>query len=1355
MNTLAPKVDPLRERLLSRELEAARAIFAEAGVGGLLGSAVELLRHARAAHARLARLSRALEGASRQARVSRIERYLEEIVQDARARAADLRALRSDGDGTLDLAALTERNARSTDALECRVEACLAIAARVVVDEWSQSDLNNTLELAATPGRFSRRTEALVVLRKLARSGLSKLARERALALTLRLSSSDEQRWVQPFALFALAAVDNAMAYVRARERLRVHARGDDALVRSMIVRLAARLRKQGWSDLIEIATGDPSELVRMTAVRAEPRPHVLARIAEADPSPKVRALALIWLRRRARAGAVDVLARAVLTNPNPLVVQTAADELSVLARRTSAALPPVAQRALWGAARRAELPAAVRRACADVLLEFDVLCGPARGAHAVLEHAVRTTPVGGSTRIASDLLARVPGEQLARALAVLARDGFALGLDRTHDGAWLHRGDRRGFALWRALFELRHPSPSKRQGVAHTLGYKPRGALRAPPGLLAEVTATRVPGERVLAQDTGDWGRHLPLVDDLLSCGVLRRRSFVLASGHGITLVLPARSIWRRMRAFYRLTWGYAHFAALRQQALAAVDREVQHLYVREVERQTGITIELVPYAFRLSAGAGHERRPAQRVGSSRRTGVGARMDAMLLGTLLPSLRDSGAALATLSDLWNELSRYALASGGNRLSQLAAYALVLLGAMVARGIAVRGRIESERRSIPLVMGGWGTRGKSSTERLKAALFHGLGYETLVKTTGCEAMFIHALPGLPAREIFLYRPYGKASVWEQRETLALAQRLSVRVFLWECMALQPDLVGLLQAQWMRDDCSTITNAYPDHEDVQGPTGLDVATTISEFVPTRGRLFTSEEQMLPVLQEQARRRGTQTNVVRARDAELIADDLLARFSYAEHPQNIALVAALARGFGIPETVAIAEMADNVVADLGALKTYPSVVWRGRGLSFTNGMGANDRKGTLSNWRRAGFEAHDPDAEPGRWIVTLLNNRADRVARSEVFATLIVEEIAAHCHVLIGTNISGLLGFIETALRRHLERSAPCRNLPDDKAQRRDVVRQRITRALSRLKLGRTDADSVVAQCRALGFPTPARERIERLLTPDSVEERYQDGRQAVLAGLREEPQAQRLPFVATLIARRRCVRALYALLDARLDSSPADVDAAFAASYRAMFMESLLVLDDPELSGDAIIDRIARAVPSGAHASVMGMQNIKGTGLDFAYRWVSIDCVTRTLAGLGATTLEAREHALTQLMAHDDYGMIDAELALRAVERAKRETSEPAIAYDALIARLREVVRIRSEQIAKRRDTSRVDRLRKAVGETLDFADAVRRRRMAKRVLQQLVLGRISHATAALRMRRIVARSMGGWMLERR
>ena len=1349
-----PRVDPLRERLLARELEQARAVHAEGGASALIRTALELVRLARASDGRFANLSRALEGAPAHVRVARIAHYLEETVEDRWARRADLRALRRGGERTLDLAALGERNARSVDALECRAEACLAIAARIA-SELPRIDVDDVLELAASAGRFSRRIEALVILRKLALAGLPRLGHERALASTLRMSAPEEQRWVQPVALFAMAALDPGMARARARERLANYGTGDDVLVRSMIVRLAARMRKQGWGDLIAMAAGDPSELVRMTAVRAQLHPAPLARIAESDSSPKVRAQALICLRKRAQAGAVGALAHAISTDPHAVVVQAAVDELALLARRTPDLPPDEARRALCAAARRTDLPASVRKACVDTLLELEVRTGEARAAHAVLESAVLATAVGESVHVASELLARAPGDHLARALAVLARDDFELGIDRTRDGVLLHRGEHRRFAAWRLLFELWHPSPSKRQGALHTLGRKPRGALRAPPGGLAEVTATRVPGERVLAENSGDWGRHLPLVDDLLASGVMRARPFDLSSSYGITRVEPAVSIWRRLRARWVLTWRYAHFAELRQRALGSSDPELQSLFARETERATGISMELVPYAFGVSARSGDALVPIGLSTASRRAGAGASRKALLLSSLFPSTHDGADALTALGRFWDELARYTLSPSGNRLPQLAAYTLIVLSAMTARAIASRHRIESERRAIPLVMGGWGTRGKSGTERLKAAMFHGLGYETLVKTTGCEAMFIHALPGLPAREVFIYRPYDKATVWEQREMLALAHRLSVRVFLWECMALQPDLVGLLQGQWMHDDCSTITNAYPDHEDVQGPTGLDVAETISEFVPTRGRLFTSEEQMLPVLRERARERVTDIKVVRARDAELISDDLLARFSYAEHPRNIALVAALARSFGIPETVAIAEMADNVVPDLGALKTYPTVTWRGRRLSFTNGMGANDRQATLDNWQRAGFDAHDADAEPGRWLVTVVNNRGDRSARSEVFAQLIVEDISAHRHVLIGTNVTGLLGLIESALRKHLERVAPCRNLPEAAAERRSAVMQRITRAFARLKLARMDAHGVLAECGALGFPPLARELVEALLRPSAPGERYSDGRNVVLAALPTAYDDERRPFLASLIARRRCVRALHAMVDARLDTEPAAIDAAFAASYRALFMESLLPLHDPELSGDAIIDRIALAVPPGAHAAMIGVQNIKGTGLDFAYRWTSIETVMRLLSGLGAPTRESRERTLMQLMVHDDYGMIDGRLALAAVESARAHEHEHAGAYDALIARLRELVRVRTEQIAQRHDTSPADELRKTLGETFDFLDSMRRRGMAKRVMNQLVLGRISHATAALRMRRILERSNGGWIHERK
>ena len=110
-----------------------------------------------------------------------------------------------------------------------------------------------------------------------------------------------------------------------------------------------------------------------------------------------------------------------------------------------------------------------------------------------------------------------------------------------------------------------------------------------------------------------------------------------------------------------------------------------------------------------------------------------------------------------------------------------------------------------------------------------------------------------------------------------------------------------------------------------------------------------------------------------------------------------------------------------------------------------------MSANERTGALGNWTRMSFDKHDCDAEPARWIITVVNNRGDRVARSEVFARFVVQDIGAHRHFLIGTNVSGLVGFLKIALENHLKQIAPTLELPADPSARLSTVQTRLSRA----------------------------------------------------------------------------------------------------------------------------------------------------------------------------------------------------------------------------------------------------------------------------------------------------------------
>ena len=58
-------------------------------------------------------------------------------------------------------------------------------------------------------------------------------------------------------------------------------------------------------------------------------------------------------------------------------------------------------------------------------------------------------------------------------------------------------------------------------------------------------------------------------------------------------------------------------------------------------------------------------------------------------------------------------------------------------------------------------------------------------------------------------------------------------------------------VEVLQRSWMRDDYATITNTYPDHEDLQGPADSFPKSSAVSF--RNSTVVTSEETMLPILQ----------------------------------------------------------------------------------------------------------------------------------------------------------------------------------------------------------------------------------------------------------------------------------------------------------------------------------------------------------------------------------------------------------------------------------------------------------------------------------------------------------------------
>ncbi|MBN1334356.1 MAG: hypothetical protein JXB39_00185 [Deltaproteobacteria bacterium] len=923
----------------------------------------------------------------------------------------------------------------------------------------------------------------------------------------------------------------------------------------------------------------------------------------------------------------------------------------------------------------------------ASALLHWcDVQADPVRrDALGAIEDWLDTSGAGEVRHFQDGPVARLDEDALLDVLALAAFDGFDLSADATDRSitggtrGWLvYHGERAGFQPWRLLYEATHLHNDKRQAFSHVTDRVPPGRLVAPSSRLAEATPTRVPGQRTASPTRLDWRSDLPLPSMLLRAaargGIRLRTPRVDLSIH------PAVPPWR---AWIAIQLGYRRLADQRARLIASEDPDAVAIWDHLVQ-ETGFVVE-------------------------RRA----------LGPVL------GFGLADLDDVVAHLA----ALDSNTVAQLAAFSAGLAVYWIGRSIVRTRKIRRNRSALPLVIGGWGSRGKSGTERLKAALFHGLGYSVMCKTTGCEAMVVTSVPGRDPTEVFLYRPDGKATIHEQADVISFAAATGVQVFLWECMALNPDYVEILQKHWTCDDFTTLTNAYPDHEDIQGPAGRDVAEVISAFLPRRGRAFTTEQHMAPILEAEARRQGTTLTVLRPETWKLLPCDVLGRIPYDEHPRNVAMVVRLAEELGIAPDVALKCVADHVVPDLGVLKEYGPMHYEERRASFVNGMSANERAGFLSNWARSGFDARHPGAGLTDWIAVVANNRADRLARQAVFARVAALDVVADSIVIIGTNVAPFRDqqaqALRVALAEHLR----------DVAGSGPDARARLVREIAR----RTRRDPLSLE--------EAKERLGSLLgrdLPEDAQAFWSGSAEAAALSLVVHPVEPDRGLDACVAQWLREVSWLH-LLASTDDWS---IETAIAALGR-LLSSRVVPLLDPSLTGDQVMHRVVTTAPAGCHVRAMGIENIKGTGLDFVYRWLSVQKVLDAIARFeGADRAEALE-ILRSLAARPDLGVADTAQAVEAVEgwlatgrlAALGLEGEGRSTLDGLAALLAE----RRLAMRTSRGTGRWAVFWRWLARTFEFLESLRSRREADKLRADLVSRRIGRSDAARVAKALAAR----------
>ncbi len=1194
---------------------------------------------------------------------------------------------------------------------------------------WEALDLEQNVQpLLAWDGDARVRTEAFHSLSSALKSVAPELAvhaiSDVSLAYIYRAALDRRlDVWIQREALLLLSFIAfDELAQVL-EQRLREPGDADDLFVRRAALEMlgTSLYRAPQLERLYAVAIDDPSPFVRQALATSlifasdqAVRTH-WPRLGLDDAIVQVRAAALLQLPNLLRndtmvACAIDWLRRAFAKESTVFglrVALKAAEDGAVAAgdrqqQWVDAVLPSVEQ-------LHVECPhLMVRRWAAEARERILCLCDPAMQALAGrIGTEARAVRPGTAWRPA-DL--PIDNDQLGRVLSCVTQRDHGIALERSGRGWRAWRGHRFGFRLWRFLHEWQHPSPDKRQAHDHTIGRLFRGAIRAPSGILAELAQTKVPGEPLHMGSEAGWRPYLPLVDELISlldenpaAGPLR-----VYTAEGVTEVQAPAALTARLSARLMLTRRFARFADGRNW-------------------NEGSAAHPASYA-RMIAELGFELRFAPHKGTLADPAV---------TRFFP-----GLAALPMPELTSRMQNYFFSAYDNTLFDLGVFVGLGIIGFIGHHVWVNIQMSRARNAIPLVVGGWGTRGKSGTERLKAAMFNALGYSVVSKTTGCEAMFLYSPPQGDLREMFLFRPYDKATIWEQYNVVRIAQKLGCEVFLWECMALTPAFVRLLQRSWMRDDIVTLTNTFPDHEDVQGPAGIDIPEVMTEFIPKGRVLLTTEEQMRPILQAASDALGTELKGIGWLESGLIAPDVLDRFPYQEHPDNIALVIALGAELGVAHDFAVKAMADRVVPDLGVLKTFAPAVLSRRTLEFSNGMSANERYGCLGNWKRLGFDKQDALAEPGVMISTVVNNRADRIARSRVFAGVLVQDIRADFHVLIGSNLDGLRGY----LRETWAAYGPSLTLwPEQGGEQgagamlemlaRDF---RIVHSEAQLAARLTVMLTGIGADPGLVANAGNGEALTRALSGSTLTHSDE-----VLAF--HDRDVKMLQAYTELL--RRCQQAGV--------SPDPTLDNAMREQLWQWYEQRVIVVEDYYATGDAVIAAIRDATPPGFHNRVMGMQNIKGTGLDFVYRWLAWGLCHRACQELSSSDPLLRRRGLGALGGFQEYGLLSNETVVAAVATVRtssfgqqdRVRAELAVIEDNLKMNMRTVL----EGINAKRSTGWLDKLMEMVEGFIDAADAVRRRRRADQIYRDLVTRRISEARAVLELQGLTRRQKGGWL----
>ena len=327
---------------------------------------------------------------------------------------------------------------------------------------------------------------------------------------------------------------------------------------------------------------------------------------------------------------------------------------------------------------------------------------------------------------------------------------------------------------------------------------------------------------------------------------------------------------------------------------------------------------------------------------------------------------------------------------------------LIVLGTL-AIAICVAGVMEYQLHmrslaAIPLRIHVNGTRGKSSVTRLVAAGLREAGMRTFAKTTGTAPRVIDA----EGKDRIIHR-LRLPSIGEQTRLLRYFANEKPDAVVMECMAVQPQYQWIAEHQMVQSHIGVITNVRPDHLDEMGPTELDVAYSLCNSVPINGIMITGEDQKPEILKEVSENNGSK--FIHSNEKSITLEELN-KFTYMEHPANIAVALDVCKEAGVDRKIALEGM-HKVQPDLGALIAW-NLYNNQKRLQFINGMAANDPVSTLQIWK---FIIDRYPADGGTCI--FFNSRDDRPVRTRQMIELTLKDIKPDYFIVRGDKVDATI------------------------------------------------------------------------------------------------------------------------------------------------------------------------------------------------------------------------------------------------------------------------------------------------------------------------------------------------------